>query len=243
LALTKVSKQGDVVEDLTDGGILKITHNAALRAVAPLFQAPASSTVVHWNTKGRIEYSTKTALECVRDVQKLTNVSNAREWNISKRRIIQVFSAVEAGNLGVLINVVREGVVLLMHDAFMLSKFTAKDASVKETKIVYPLGLESISVKKLVLAGKGKALKLETVEKVERNKDGELFTSKAAFGEWKDIQLVNDIGGHCHDGKIRKEPFEAFCVGLFHETKQDPIIQDAITLLAFRVLDISRIFI
>jgi hypothetical protein len=133
--------------------------------------------------------------------------------------------------------------VLLVHDAFMLSKFTAKDASIKETKIVYPLGLESISVKELVLAGKGKALKLETVEKVERNKDGELFTSKAAFSEWEDLQLVDDVGGHSHDGKVRKEPFEAFYVGLFHETNQDSIIQDAITLLAFRVLDISPIFI
>jgi hypothetical protein len=230
------------VEDLTDGSILKITHDTTLGAVGPIFQAPASSTVVHWNAKGRVEDSTKTGLECVRDVQKLTNVCLAREWNISKGRIIHVFPVVAAASyLGVLVNVVCEGVVLLMHDAFMLSKFTAKDASVKETKIVYPLGLESVSVKKLVLAGKGKALKLETVEKVERNKDGELFKSKTAFSEWEYLQSVNGIGGHCHDGKVRKEPLDAFCVGFFHETNQDPIIQDAIMLLAFRVLDISRI--
>jgi hypothetical protein len=59
-------------------------------------------------------------------------------------------------------------------------------------------------VNELVLASKGKALKLETVEKVEMNKDGELFTSKAAFGEWEDFQLVNDLGIHSHDGKVRK---------------------------------------
>jgi hypothetical protein len=231
------------VEDLTDGSILKITHDTTLGAVGPIFQAPASSTVVHWNAKGRVKDSTKTALECVRDVQKLTNVCHAREWNISKGRIIHVFPVVVAGNLGVLVNVVCVGVVLLVHDALMLSKFTAKDACVKETKIVYPLGLESVSVKKLVLAGKGKALKLETVEKVERNKDSELSKSKTAFSEWEYLQSVNGIGGHRHDGKVRKEPFEAFRVGLFHETNQDPIIQDAITRLAFRALDISRICI
>jgi hypothetical protein len=131
--------------------------------------------------------------------------------------------------------------VLLVHDAFMLSKFTAKDASIKETKIVFPLGLESIS--QLVLASKGKAVKLETVEKVERNKDGELSTSKAAFTEWEDLQLVYNIGGPSHDGKVRKEPFAAVHVGLFHKTNQDSIIQDVIILLAFRVLDISPICI
>jgi hypothetical protein len=56
--------------------------------------------------------------------------------------------------------------------------------------------------------------------------------------------LVNDLGSHSHDGNVRKEPFEASSVGLFHKTNQDSIIQDAITLLlAFRVLGISPIFI
>ena len=69
---------------------------------------------------------------------------------------------------------IGEGVVLLMHDAFVFAEFAADATNDKQEDIVDPLGPKGIAMKELMLAGKGKALELETVEGIEWNEHGHL---------------------------------------------------------------------
>ena len=141
---------------------------------------------------------------------------------------------------------------LFVHHSFVRTQLEAKDSGQEEAKVIDPLGLERISMQELVLTSKGKALELESIKEVGRNEDCQLLPIDAGDVQVgnvqvddmrKDIHLVNGISGGSHDGKIREETFESFVVGLLHELDEHAIIQDAIALFAFTVLDIGPIFI
>ena len=139
-----------------------------------------------------------------------------------------------------------------MHHALVRTQLEAKDSGQEEAKVIDPLGLEGISMQELVLTSKGKALELESIKEVSGNEDCQLLPIDAGDVQVgnvqvddmrKDIHLVNGKSGGSHDGKIREETFESFVVRLLHELDEHAIIQDAIALFAFTVLDIGPIFI
>lgn len=246
---TKNGKEGDPVEKLDLSRSLKVFHDAAFLGVVKVAQGPGRSRVIHRDAGGGVEDAADAALESVKDVQELTNIGNASKGDVAERLVLEDVSRVVARKLGVLVDVVGVGVVLFVHDTLMLSKLKAKHTRVKENEVVDPLGLEGVAVEELVLSCERKALELESIEKVERNKDQKLFTSKAflvvfidhAPGE--DAELVDSSDSRSHDTEIGKEAFEAFVVRFLHETNQDAVVEDSISLLAFRVLDIGPIFV
>jgi len=71
--------------------------------------------------------------------------------------------------------VVREGVVLLVHDALVFAKLKAKESNKEQGPIIDPLGLPGIAMKELMLPSKSKGLELEAIEEVERDEHDELL--------------------------------------------------------------------
>ena len=98
-------------------------------------------------------------------------------------------------------------------------------------------------MQELMLASKGKALELKTVEEVQGHKDSKLLKVQALLVEGPHLKLVDREGSRCHDAEVREETLQALTIGLFHETDEDTIVQNTITLLAFGVLDIGPIFV
>jgi hypothetical protein len=239
---SKDHKESDPMKDLNDGSLLQILHDARLFTVGPFVERPSGATIVHGNSTCREKDATQTTFESARDIEKHLDVSPSREGNVPKSRVFQCFSIIVAGELWILVNVVGKSVVLLVHDSFMLAKLAGKDTGVEETQVVDPLGLECVAMKELVLSSKRKTLELETVEKVKRDKDSELCKSQALCLEWKNLKLMDRVGGQAQNGKISEESLEAFIVRLLHEADQDTVVEQSVTLLALRVLDVGPIF-
>lgn len=82
---------------------------------------------------------------------------------------------------------VGEGVVLLVHDALVLSEFAADAANQKQEHIVDPLCSEGIAMKELVLASKCHALELEPVEGIKWNEDGHSPEREGLSAKGKDL--------------------------------------------------------
>ena len=132
--------------------------------------------------------------------------------------------------------------MLLMHDAFVLTKFKADNSSEKEANVVDPLGLEGVLVKELVLSRKGKALKLQSVKKVKRKKNDQLVVGKTVFVERRNTCVVDCIGCACQNAEIEKEALESGGIGFAHELDQDTVVEKAISLLALAMLDVGPVF-
>jgi hypothetical protein len=242
LALTKDDEHDSVAGELSESRHLKSAHDTTVFAIGPLLEAPASTAVVDCDSHGRVEDSAGTALEGVKDVKELEKVVDATYRNIAKARILQLLSCKGACELGVLVNVVGVSVMLLVHHFLVGAELKAEDASQKETDVVDPLGLEGVSMEEFVLASKGEALELKAVKEVERKEDNELLGGEALATERKDIRSMDSKCRERHDGQIGEETLESFVVGLLHEFDQDAFVEDAITLLALAVLDVSPVF-
>jgi len=132
--------------------------------------------------------------------------------------------------------------MLLVHETLVFSKFERDASCQKEGVVVDPLGLKGVTVKEFVLSSEGKALELKAIEEIKRNKDDKLHKRKAVLVDGEEIQPVDDISGSGHDAQVDKETLETFVVGLLHELEENAIVEDAIALLSFRVLDIGPVF-
>lgn len=109
--------------------------------------------------------------------------------------------------------------MLLVHDTLVLTEFETYNSCNKQDQIIDPFGLPSISMKKLVLASKGKALELKTVEEVERNETGNGSVVKLldfVRVNRVDVEAVDGDGSHCQNAEIEKEAFEALVVRFSH---------------------------
>jgi citrate lyase gamma subunit len=239
---TKDEDHGKVPSNLAPGAMLDLGHNATFSAVVPLREAPFDATVVNSDSKGRVDDSSHTHLEGPEDIQESHEVSHAGHGDIAESRFFQLFAGVVTGELRVFVFVVGVGVVLLVHHTLMSSQFEAKASNKEETNVVVLLGLEGIAVEELVLPCKCKGLELKAKKGVEKQKGQRLRgTLQQAFIQL-DVQGVNGIGRQGHDGQVGKEAFEALLVRLGHQPNQDSIIENAIALLAFAVLDIGPVF-
>jgi hypothetical protein len=240
-SLSKVGKECDVVQDLQKSSTLKIGHYARLLAVGPFLEAPPGAAVVNSNAARRKEDAPETALEGVWNIEELSNVPPTSEGDVAKTFILENGAVIVARQLGVLVNMVGVGVMLLVHNPFMLAKLEAEDASVEQAEVIDPLGLEGVAVEEFVLTCKRKALKLESIEEVDWDEDGELSKIKAVLVKRKDTQPLYDLDSHGSDGKIGEESLEALIVGFLHESNQDSVIKKTITFLSLRVLDIGPV--
>ena len=245
-ALTSLANGGrhrNVKAQLHQSRALKLLHNARFLGVIEFLEAPSSTRVVNSNAHGREDDTAGTALEGCENVEELHNVGVSARRKVAEARVLEGLTRVEASEFRILVNVVGEGMVLLVHDTFMFTKFKAEKTDKEQRPVVYPLGLPSIAVKELMLSGKGKALELKAVEKVERNKHGKLLGGQLFLLEREHIHLVDGIGRTGHDGKVDKEALESLKVRLLHESNEDPVIEQTVTLLAFTVLNIGPVFI
>jgi len=243
LGLPKRQQHTSVAGQLFEGRPLESLHYTALGAVGPILEAPTDTAVVNSNTGRRVEDPSGTLHEGGLHVKEHEEVCHAVLRHVAKAWVLELLSAKVAGELGVLVNVVGVSVVLLVHNALVRTKLKTKDACQKEADVIDPLRLEGISMQKLVLAGKGEALELKAVEKVHGQKERELESGETLIVERKDIHLVDDKCRGCHGGQVGEEAFQAFVVGLAHELDQDPVVKNAVTLLALAVLDIGPVFV
>jgi hypothetical protein len=245
LGLTKDVKHGGVAGEHGKCRHLKSAHDAALLFVGPVPEAPPSAAVVDGDSHGGVEDPAGAAREDMIDVNELVKVVDATERYVAKARVLQLFAGEVAGELGVLVDVVGVGMMPLVHDFLVDAELKAKDALHKEAEVVDPPGLEGIAMEKLVLPGKGKALELESVEKVDRNEHDEFHGGEALFIKGEDVHLMDSKYRERHDAEVGEEALHSFVVGLLHELDQDAIVEDAITLhtLALNVLDIGPFFV
>lgn len=92
-------------------------------------------------------------------VQKRAQEGHSSVGKVTEAWVLELLPCVKTGELGVLVNVVGESVVLLVHDALVAAKLKAKEARQVETNVVDGLGLEGVSVKELVLSSDWKRKK------------------------------------------------------------------------------------
>jgi len=247
LGLTQRSNDGSVDGQLEKSCSLNGLHDATVLAVVEVLEAPPSAAVVDSDTHGAEQDTSNAALEGGSNVKELTKVAPATRGKVAEAGILEHFARIVTGEFGITVNVVGVGVVLLVHDTLVLAELEAKDTSEEEADIVDPLGLERIAMKELVLARKGKALKLETVEKVERDEDGKLLHGDASkvhcLNRREDIEVVDGSDRQSDDAEVQGKTLETSSVALLHEANQDAIVEDAVALLALAVLDVGPVFI
>ena len=123
----------------------------------------------------------------------------------------------------------------------MLRRLEADDTDSDHDPVVVLLGLPRIAVKELVVSSKGKALELESVEDVEREKDGKVLPSHLFRVIGQHVHPVDGVDSEAENGEVLKESLEAFIVRLLHESNQDVVLEKPVALLALRVLDISPV--
>ena len=203
--------------------------------------APSGATVVDGFAEGGAEEAHRAASEVEGNVEESLEVVVAAVDDPSEVGIFELFTAEEASELRILIDVVGVGVVLLVHEPLMLAKLEACNTNSKHDPVVVLSGLEGVAVKQLVVAGEGKALKLETEEDVERNEDGKVCWRHVLLAEGKHVHLVDGEDGEGEDRQILEEPLETFIVRLLHKLKQDLVLEETVALLALGVLDISPV--
>jgi len=224
LGSSKDEEHGGVSADLGNGSHLELTHNATILAIVPAFEAPFVAAVVDGDTHGREDDPSDSVQEGARDIHEASDVSQARKRNIAESRKLELFTSEVADKLGVLVDVVGIGVVLLVHDTFMSTHFKAKDTNKEEGKVVDPLGLPGIAVEEFVLSRKCKGLELKAIEWVENHKAKGLYgvLHEEVLVEL-DIQLADGIGRQSHNAQVDSETFESLVVRFCHEPDQDTI--------------------
>jgi len=247
LGLAHGGNDSRVDGQLEKGSALDGLHDATVFAVVEVLEAPSRAAVVDSDAHGTVEDASDAALEGSRDIQELTEVVPASGGEVAEARVLEHFPRIVAGEFGVAVNVVGVGVVLLVHDALVFTQFEAKDTSEEEANIVDPLGLEGIAVEELVLSSKGKALELKTIKEIKRNKDGELFHGNAlqvhGLDGRKDTKLVDSKGRQRNQAEVQRKAGETSSIRLLHQSNEDSIVEDAIALLAFTVLDVGPVFV
>ena len=235
---------GGVCGELGESGHLQLLHDATLLAVRPFLETPSRAAVVDRNAHRGEDDAASPALEGVRDVEELPEVGDAAVRDVAKGGVLELLARVVAGELGVLVDVVGVGVVLLVHDLLVSTKFEAEDSCQEETDVVVHLGLEGVAVKELMLSSESEALELEAVEEVQRNEHEELgWIVEDALVEWVDVQEMNGVRGERHDTEVDGQALEAFVVALLHQVDEDSIVEDAITLLTLAVLDVGPVLV
>jgi len=126
--LSKNKKNGSNDGELRNGCHLKGLHDATLLAIGPFLETPASTTVVDWNTPGRIDDLSSTAFEGAEHIEELPEVCHFGEWEVTEAWVFELLPREVACELGILVDVVGEGMVLLVHDTFVYTKLEAKNA-------------------------------------------------------------------------------------------------------------------
>ena len=242
-SLANGRSDGDVERQLHQSRTLELGHDTRFLGVVEFLETPARARVVDGNAQGRKDDATRAALEGGKNVEETHEVGVSTGRQVAEAGVLEGLARVKAGEFRVLVNMVGEGVVLLVHHTFVFTELKTEKSGKEEGPVIDRLGLPGVAVKEFMLAGKGKALELEAVEKVERDKHEKLFLSQTFLIERKDTQSMNGIGGARHDGKIKKEALESLSVGLLHKPNEDSVVEDTVTLLAFTVLDIGPIFI
>lgn len=172
-SLTNSTSHGKVERKLHKSGTLKFGHDSRFLGVVEFLETPSRAGVVDGNTHGGTENATGTTLEGGENVEETHEVGVATGGHVTETRILERFPRIEAGEFRILVDMVGERVMLFVHDTFMFSQLETKDTHKEEGPIIDPLGLPGIAVKEFMLAGKGKALELESVEKVERKEHEE----------------------------------------------------------------------
>jgi len=94
-----------------------------------------------------------------------------------------------------------------------------------------------------VLSGESESLELEPVEEVQGDEHGELLRGETPLIQGVDVETLDGIGCHRHDGQVGEEPFETLVVGLAHELEQDSVVEDSVSLLPLAVLDVRPVFV
>jgi hypothetical protein len=136
------------------------------------------------------------------------------------------------------IDIVRKGMMLLVHHLFMGAVFETEDADKEQTQVVDPFRAKGVPVQELVLAGKGEALKLKAVEEIEGKKGQPVCHGRrrCVHSESADRQ-----GRDGHDGQVNRQSLIAFVVGLFQQSNQHTVVEYAIALLSLAMLDIGPV--
>ena len=156
LGLTEEAKHNSVDGELLPSGGLEALHETRLGTVRLGLHGPTTARVVDGNAPGRVDDAKDSAGPGRPDVEELLEVGISAKRDIAESGSFQLLSAKVGGELGVLIDVVSEGMVLLVHEALVGAKFEADTTEDEEDVIVVPLGLEGIAMQELVLASKGK---------------------------------------------------------------------------------------
>ena len=221
--LSKDNEHGNVPCNLAPSALLNLAHDAALSTVVPIVEAPLPAAVVNCLTKCWVGNSSNSHLEGTKDVQESVNVSHTCDGDISESWLFELFAGVVAGELRVLVNIVRIGMVLLVHHAFMSSKLECEAADSEETSVVEPLSLKGIAVEELVLSGKRKGLELKSIEGVKEQKSQYLqWVRKETFIKF-DVQAMKCISRQGHDAQVGYQAFKTLGVRLGHELDQDTV--------------------
>ena len=156
LGLTEEAKHNGVDGKLLPSSGLEALHETRLGTVGLSLHGPSTARVVDGNAPGRVDDAKDSAGPGRPDVEELLEVGISAKRDIAESGSFQLLSAKVGGELGVLIDVVSEGMVLLVHEALVGAKFEADTTEDEEDVIVVPLGLEGIAMQELVLASKGK---------------------------------------------------------------------------------------
>jgi hypothetical protein len=180
----------EVERQLHPSRALQLLHNAGFFRVGPIVEAPAPARVVDGDTHSGANDTAGTSLEGGKNIKDTHEVVPTGGRQVAKCGVLEGLPRVPGSQLGVLVNVVGKGVMLLVHDALVFAKLKAKDTDKKEAPVIDGLGLEGIAMEELVLAGKGETLELKAVEKVERNKNCHLLERKLGHVQGEDIELV-----------------------------------------------------
>lgn len=242
LGLTEEAKDYSVDGELLPSGSLETLHQTRLGTVGLCLHGPATAGVVDRNAAGRVDDAEDTARPGRPDVEELLEVGISAKGDIPKAGSFELLAAKVGGELGILVDIVGEGMVLLVHEALVGAKLEADTAEDEENVIVVPFGFEGIAMQKFMLSSKGEGLELESIEQVEGDKDGHLVPiGEDINSERIDLQPVDGVGRGCHNGQVFEETLEALIVRLLHQLEDDAVGQDAIALLALGVLDVGPV--
>ena len=242
LGLAKEAKDDGVDGKLLPSSDLEALHQTRLGTVGLGLHGPATAAVVDGDAPGRVDDAQDSAGPGRPNVEELLEVGISAKGDVAEAGGLELLAAKVRGKLGILVNVVREGMVLLVHEALVGAKLETDTAEDEEDVVVVPFGFEGIAMQKFMLTSKGKGLELESVEQVERDEDGHLVPiGEDIHSEGVDVQPVDGVGRDTHNGQVFEQTLEALIVRLLHQLEDDAVGQDAIALLALGVLDVGPV--
>lgn len=210
LGASKDCKDHYVDEKLDSRSLLEVldVHGS----VHVSLHAPSCARVVNGDTVGGTEDSHCPASKGEEDVKESLEVTVSAVGDTAELGVLQLLAREEAGKLGVLIDMVGVGVMLLVHESFVFGRFEANNSHGQHDPVVVLLGLPGVSVEEFVVSSKGEALKLESVEDVERNKDGEVVKGHLVLVVGKHVHSVDGVDRSSENREVLKEALEAFVV-------------------------------